>query len=243
MPLKIMVVDNESLSLKVMRSLAVPLGHTVLTFDDSPEAIQQAERQRFNVAFVGLPRPDGLELAHRIATLQPGNETTVVMLSAMDDVEMLRKAFGAGATFVLPKPITANRILPMLAAMQSPDWKTTSHASRLPFVTEVNCSWGGRDYVLRSMNISETGMLLQSSQEVAVGQELSMKFKIAEVRASLNVRAFIVRKQEPDRVATEFIDLSPEDQNAIQLCVMGRLKQRAPLRDLADFTPDRLFNS
>jgi hypothetical protein len=93
------------------------------------------------------------------------------------------------------------------------------------------------------MNISETGMLLQSSHDVEVGQEISMKFKIAEVRASLNVRAFIVRKQGHDLVATEFIDLSPEDQNAIQLCVMGRLKQRAPLRDLADFHPDRLFNS
>ena len=45
MSLKIMVVDAEPLSLKVMRSVAVPLGHTVLTLDDSQEANQLAEKQ------------------------------------------------------------------------------------------------------------------------------------------------------------------------------------------------------
>lgn len=242
MSLKIMVVDDEPLTLRVMRSLAVPLGHTVLTFDDSQEANQQLEKQRFDVVFVGMPRPDGLELARQIGNSQPSSKTIVVMLSATDDVEMLRKAFAAGAKFVLPKPIAAARIIPMLNSMESPDWKTSSHAARLPLFTEVNCNWGGRDFPMRSMNISETGMLLQSQHDVEVGQEVSLVFKLAEVRAFLNVRARTVRKQGTDRVAVEFIDLAPEDQNAIQLCVMGRLKQPTPPRVVTDFRPRRIYN-
>ncbi len=65
MSLKIMVVDDEPQSSKLIRSLAAPLDHTVLTFEDSQAAGQRAENQRFDVAFVGMgtPKLDGLELA------------------------------------------------------------------------------------------------------------------------------------------------------------------------------------
>ena len=242
MPLKIMVVDDEPLSLKVMRSLAVPLGHTVLTLTDSQEAGQQAEKEQFDVVFVGMPRPDGLDLARRMRNSQPNGETTVVMLSATDDIEMLRKAFGAGVTFVLPKPIAAARIIPMLNAMESPGWKARRHAARLPLFTEVKCKSGDQDFPMRSLNISETGMLLQSSHDAEVGQEVSLEFKIAEVRASLNVCARVIRREKTERVGIEFIGLAPEDINAIQLYVMGRLKEHNPQRDLSGFRMRRLFN-
>jgi PilZ domain len=164
-----------------------------------------------------------------------------VMLSATDDIEMLRKAFGADVSFVLPKPIAAARIIPMLTAMESPKWKATLHAARLRLLTDVIGKWGDRDFPMRSMNISETGMLLQSSHEVEVGQEVLLEFKIAEVRASLSVRARIVRKEGTERVAVEFIGLAPEDRNAIQLYVMGRLKQPAPPQDLSDSRMRRLL--
>jgi CheY-like chemotaxis protein len=241
--LKIMVVDDEPLSLKVMRSLAVPLGHTVLTLDDSQVANQQVEKQRFDVVFVGMPRPDGLEFARRIRSSQLNGETTIVMLSPTDDIEMTRQAFGAGVTFVLPKPIAAARVIGILTAMASPQWKVRRHAARLPLITDVNCKWGDRNLPMRSVNISESGMLLQSSHAVAVeeGREVSLEFKIAEVRASLNLRARIVRKEGAERVGIEFIGLVPEDQNAIQLYVMGQLKEQTLPRGLQDIQMHRLF--
>jgi CheY-like chemotaxis protein len=242
MSLKIMVVDDEPLSLKVMRTLAVPLGHTVLAFDDSQKANQRLKKQRFDAVFVGMPRPDGLELARQIGISQPSSETIVVMLSATDDVEILREAFAAGAKFVLPKPLVAARIISMLNAMESPEWNTSSHAARLPLFTEVNCNWGGRDFPMRSMNISETGMLLQSPHDLDVDQEVSLEFKLAEVRASLHVRARTIRKQGTDRVAVQFISLAPEDKNAIQLCVMGRLSQATPPRVITDFRTRRIYS-
>jgi CheY-like chemotaxis protein len=237
-----MVVDDEPLSLTVMRSLAVPLGHTVVTSEDSQMATQQAETQRFDVVFMGMPQPDGLEFARRIRSSQLNRETTIVMLSATDDIERLRQAFGAGVTFVLPKPIVAARVIPLLTAMASPQWKVKRHgAVRLPLFTEVNCKWDGRDFPMRSMNISESGMLLQSSHDVDVGQEVSLEFKIAEVRASLNLRARIVRKEGTERVAMEFIGLAPEDQNAIQLYVMGQPKEQTSSPDFSDVQMHRLF--
>jgi DNA-binding response OmpR family regulator len=235
MSLKIMVVDDEPLTLKVLKTLATPLGHMVMTFSDSQGARHQAEKQRFDLVFLGLPRVDGLELAYQFAETDPSCETVVVMLSATDDVEILRKSFGAGARFFLPKPIAAARVLPILRAMEIPGWRTLRHSARLPFLTDVHYKSADGDLSMRSLNISETGMLLQSLHDVEVGQEVSLEFKIVEFRALLNVRARIVRKEGKDRVAVEFIDLAPEDQNAIQLCVMGRVKHSASALDYANF--------
>jgi CheY-like chemotaxis protein len=228
MSLKIMIVDDEPVSLKLMRSLAATLNHTVLTFDDSQNAGQRAEKQRFDVVFVGMRMPElgGLELARRIRNSQPNRETTIVMLSATEDIESLRKAFGEGADLVLTKPVSAGRLRPMLAAMDSPGWKNKRRTARLPLFTEVNCMWDDRQFPLRSVNISESGMLLQPSLDVDVGQEVSLEFTITEVRASVNVCARIVRKEGMERVAMEFIGLAPEDQNVIQLYVLGHLVNR-----------------
>jgi hypothetical protein len=69
-----------------------------------------------------------------------------------------------------------------------------------------------------------------------------LEFKIAEVRASLSVLARIVRKEGNERIGIAFIGLAPEDLNAIQLYVMGRLKDLTPPRDLSGIGMHRLFS-
>lgn len=234
MSLKIMIVDDEPVSLQLMRSLAAPLGHTVFPFNDRQVAWQRAEKQRFDAIFVGMSaaQPDGFELTRRIRNSPLNRETALVILSATDEIEFFRKAFGEGADLVLTKPLTASRLRPMLASLEGNAWKGRRHAVRLPLFTEVTCKWGDRQLPLRSLNISEGGMLLQPAPELEVGQEVSLEFKIAEVRASLNVRARIVRKVGTEQVAVEFSGLAPEEKNAIQLYVMGHLTEQTPAKEL-----------
>jgi CheY-like chemotaxis protein len=242
MPLKIMVVDDEPKTTQLMRSLATPLGHTVMPFGDYRTAGQKGETQRFDVAFVGMRLPElgGLELARRIRNSQPNRETTIVMLSATENIDSLRRAFGEGADLVLAEPVSAARLRTMLAAIDSPRWKGR-HAARLPLFTEVNCTWDGWQFPLRGMNISESGMLLQPSLDMDVGQEVSLEFKIAEIRASLNVRARIIRKEGNERVAVEFVGLASEDQNAIQVYVTGHLESLKP-RETLNLAPQWTFD-
>ena len=229
MSLKIMIAD-EPKTTQFMRSLATPLGHIVLPFGDYQAAAQRGETQRFDVAFVGMRSPElgGLELAYRIRNSQPNRETVIVMLSDSDDVASLRQAFGKGADLVLTKPIPADRLRRILAAMDLREWKNRRHAARLPLFTEVTCTWKEQKFRLRSMNISESGMLLQPSIEAEVGQEIALDFMIAEVNASLSVQARIVRKEGAERAAVEFHGLTPESQNAIPLYVTGHLESLKP---------------
>jgi CheY-like chemotaxis protein len=234
MSLKIMVVDDEPVSLTLVRSLSAGSGHIVFGFQDCQEAGLRAEKQRFDVAFVGMrqPQTDGLELARRIRNSQLNRETAIIMLSKNDDVGSLRQAFGEGADFVLVKPLTGGRLRPILAAMDSPGWKDRRRAARLPLFTDVFCVYDECQFRLRSANISESGMLLQPSIDCEIGQQVRLEFKIPEGGASLNVSARIVRKEGNERIGVAFGDLAVEDRNAIQLYVMGRLKDLTPKRDL-----------
>ena len=234
MSLKIMIVDDEPVTLQLMRSVAAPLDHTVLAFNDRKTAGERAEKQRFDAVFVGVStgQPDGLELAHRIRNSQLNRESAIIVLSATDDIEVFRRAFGEGADLVLTKPLTAGRLRPMLASLECQAWKGRRHSVRLPLFTEVTCKCGDRPFPLRSLNISEGGMLLQPSTDLEVGQEVSLEFKIAEARAALNVRARIVRKVGTEQVGVQFTDLVPEEKNAIQLYVMGHLHGETPAKEL-----------
>ncbi len=141
----------------------------------------------------------------------------------------------------MSKPIAPARVSSLLTAMENSKWKDKRHSARLPLWASVICKWAEKQVTLRSINISETGMLLEPSIDPPVGQEVSLEFKIAEVRASINVRAKAVRKEGTERVAVQFIDLSPEDLNAIQVYIVGRLKEQTPPRPTRRAKPARLW--
>ena len=54
MSLRVMVVDTDPTSLKLIRSLASELGHAVFVSEDYEAAGQRGESQRFDVVFLGM---------------------------------------------------------------------------------------------------------------------------------------------------------------------------------------------
>jgi CheY-like chemotaxis protein len=241
MPLKILIVDEPE-NLKVIRSLTNVLGHYVQTFNDAQTAGEWAQTHRIDVAFVGMRQ--GLELVQAIRSATPNHETAIVMLDATDNIDYTRKAFGEGADFVLTKAVSPAELRPLLMAMEAPDWKTRRRTARLPIFTDVLCRWDDQHFPLRSINISESGILLQPAVDIAVGQEVELEFKIGEPPVTLDVLARIVRKEGNERVGMAFLGLAPEEQNAVQLYILGRLKNQTTRRDhLSDIGMRRLFRS
>lgn len=243
MSLRILIVDDEPKSAQLMSAVATPLGHMVLPVADYAAAEQKGQTQRIDAAFVGLrlPEGEGFELAHQIRNSQPNQNAIIVMLSTTNDVPSLRKAYSEGADLVLTKPVSADHLRRMLTAMDLPDWKNRRHSARLPLFTDVKCSWGDKQCTVRSMNISESGMLLHPAIEAALGEEVGLELKIAEVRVVLSLRGRIIRKEGSASVGVEFVGLEPEDINAIQIYVTGRLKEPATREDLLKVEPSRLF--
>ncbi len=110
----------------------------------------------------------------------------------------------------------------------------------MPLFSDVKCVWVGQQVSARSLNISETGTLLQPMIDAEVGREIELEFSVADAGATLEVQARIVCKEETRSFAVEFTKLAPEDQNTIRIHVMGRLKDLTPAGDTSDLGIRRL---
>lgn len=244
--MKTMIVDSEAQNGALLRSVAIPLGYTVRSYNYD-EGARTAEQEHFDVIFVGVDSDssEGVDLVGRIRKSGPNRSAVIVMQSTTEDIPTLRKAIGEGADLFLIKPVSGERLGRMLVAF--PEWKDKRHAARLPLVTEVMATCDGQEYPATSLNISESGMLLRSQEvgSLSVGERVRLDFGIRETHSSLSLVARIVRKEATDRAGVAFEDLTPEDINAIHVYVTGRMKDFSrPSADYLDVSRrNRLIRS
>jgi hypothetical protein len=128
----------------------------------------------------------------------------------------MRKGFQAGATFFLGKPLTRERIYHLFNATRGAMMVEQRRHRRFPFRTTVKCGYSGKQLNLQSINLSESGMLLDSSGGMDLGQEFDVEFLVPPGPKPILARARTVRQEPPDHLAIEFVTLRPEDRQALQ---------------------------
>jgi CheY-like chemotaxis protein len=251
MSLKIMVVDDEPDVLKLIKTIVEPWGYEVLALADSREAARRLETDRFDgiVLDILMPYVDGFELVRRARASPLNRGAPVLMITALSDVDTTRKCFALGVTLLLNKPFTYEHIYNLFSAARGSMLQERRRHARLPFCTIVECrsgAIGGKQFRAVSLNLGESGILLESSGGLEVGNEVILEFTLppardagepprkeskissfpepatppAEPRA---IRGKVVRKGSPDRIAVQFVDLTPENRQAIQRYIMGRV--------------------
>jgi DNA-binding NarL/FixJ family response regulator len=104
-PVRVVVVDDHRL---FVDALALLLGHderleVIGTASDGPTAIELAVAGQAEVAVIDvrMPEVDGLETARRLRKRSP--ETSVILVTGMDDPKLAGEAKDAGAVALLTK--------------------------------------------------------------------------------------------------------------------------------------------
>ena len=223
MSLRILAIDDEPDILRAFKTLVEPLGYEVVTIPDSQEAARLLKNEKFVGIFVDaqMPNLDGFELT-RLVRASPINATApIVMITGHDDGETMRRAFKAGVTFFLGKPFTRDRVRGLFNAALGLLLNERRCSPRLPFRATVRCRWQDKEIKATSVNISESGMLLELTDEMPVGLEAEMEFLIPQASEPVRVRAKVARKENPDRVGIRFLSLTPAEKIAIQRYITG----------------------
>ena len=227
MALKIMFVDDEPEILNLFKAMAEPLGTEVLTFADSREAAQQIGKEKFDGVFLDamMPQLDGFELAKLVRASPSNFGTPIVMLTGYNDVETMRKGFQAGVTFFLGKPVSLSRVALIVRTMHAAMLREKRRYARLPFRTMVTCKSGSQLFRSWSINLSEGGMMLEKSPQLAVGKEIDLEFAMPSALEPLRPRAKVVRQVPPDLTAVQFIALKTNELEAIQEYITGQITE------------------
>jgi DNA-binding response OmpR family regulator len=110
--MKILVVEDDSVSSTVLATRLRKLGHTVSTAENGREAWFTFVRMHPRLVITDwmMPEMDGLELTRRIRAEQRPRYTYVIMLTAMGGKEGYLEGMNAGADDFLTKPLDADTL-------------------------------------------------------------------------------------------------------------------------------------
>ena len=111
--LKVLVVDDHPINLKLATALLQKMGHEVHQATNGLEALEQVRAQAFDLVLMDLhmPEMDGLESTQRIRALPaPRGQVPVVVLTANALEEARQDAAGAGASGFLTKPLRVQEL-------------------------------------------------------------------------------------------------------------------------------------
>lgn len=108
----LLVVDDEPKALILLRHLAEPEGHRVLTAERGAEAIAIALREHPDVILldVMMPEMDGFEVCRRLRADPALATVPIILLTALDDRESRLRGLEAGADDFITKPFDATEL-------------------------------------------------------------------------------------------------------------------------------------
>ena len=107
----ILVVDDDEGLLKIYREMLESEGYKVVTASTSKEALNKAEKSRFNLAILDIVLPDvqGDELAREMKMLDEGIE--IIFITGYPEFQSCIDSLDIGVADILLKPLTREEIL------------------------------------------------------------------------------------------------------------------------------------
>jgi len=112
--MNILVVDDDSNIRKTLSYCLAAEGYTVIAVSNPADAVEEAKRRSFDLAFVDLKlgEEDGMELISLLGSAS--SWTKVVVITAYASIETAVESMKAGATDFLLKPFSLEDLIRLL---------------------------------------------------------------------------------------------------------------------------------
>jgi signal transduction histidine kinase len=123
----ILIVDDDPIVRALMRATLEVDGYDIIEADDGDEAcaLYETTRPQLLIADVVMPRMDGFTLCRELRSRPQSAYVPILMATGLDDVPSITKAYEAGATDFISKPINwvvlGHRVRYMLRASHAFD--------------------------------------------------------------------------------------------------------------------------
>lgn len=215
-PLKLLIVEDDPLSLELMAEVFSNLKADVCAIGDSRQAAELISKERFDGIFVDLEMPNipGLELARKIRYSPWNRATPIVIVTGHDERSTMKDAFATGATFFLQKPVDRQRLTGLFRTVRGAMLENRRRSVRLAMQTEVTCAVGARNLRGRSWNISRGGMQIEVGG-LKFGETVRVSFRLPGSGAQIDGYGKVAWVKE-DREGIRFTKLSHKNEEDIK---------------------------
>jgi CheY-like chemotaxis protein len=207
---KALVVDDDPVTCELISEVLASTEIEASSHTDGASAALQLRQRKFDAAFldVRMPAPDGIELARQIRSSNLNRKTVIVMITGESEQRFLKRAFEAGANFVLFKPVDRQALLRLLRVVRAPIERERQRFARVNIRRKVSLQSGERRAEGATIDLSWTGMLVEASCVFPVNTQLQFGIQLSAGSPVLRGTARVVRLVGEDRMGLLLEDVS-----------------------------------
>jgi len=154
----ILVVDDEEIIRNILVKLIYAIGYSVLQASNSTQAVSMTRRHKPDLVLLDMIMPgvDSMQVLKTVRGDDDLKDTAIVLISAIDDLDIVASYIEAGADDFLPKPF--NSTLLNLKIRNALERKN----SRLQLQAALQCSEEFCRQLAHDLNNSLTGIIMSA---------------------------------------------------------------------------------
>jgi CheY-like chemotaxis protein len=217
-PSRVLVVDDDPTVCEMIQDILNSAEMETVTHTSSQEAASRLELEKFQAVFldVNMPSPDGLELTRWIRASGLNRTTPIVMITGEDDRTILARAFQAGASFFLFKPIDRHRMLRLIRVAEAPMQREARRYQRVKVSCKVSIELNQEQVSGIALDLSLGGMFVRASRALSVGSIVHVRLELRAGAPTVNLAARVVRSSANSGMGLQLENNGPDQNRKLQ---------------------------
>lgn len=215
-----LVVEDDAASSEMLRQALNAVDIEADGIADGLQAVSLLKTEKFDAVFLrlDLTASDGIDLTRQVRSSGVNRRTPIVAISGGRNHGTMAAAFGAGANFVLFKPVDRGQLASLAHMIKGPVEQERRRFRRVkvrrkvtmtlaaPVSVEVSAPGSATVSNGTTLDLSLNGMMVQSDQTFPVGTVLDLAMELLPENSPVRARGRVTR-----RVAEGFMALEIED--------------------------------
>lgn len=191
----ILVVDDDPLMCELIRDVLESAEIKCRTTFDSEQASILIREEKFDAVFcdVNMPAPDGIAIARQVRASALNRTSPIVMITGENDRGLLSRAFEAGATFVLFKPVDRHRLMRLLRVSEDIIQRESRQFQRVKVNCKVFMQMDHERFVGRTLDMSLNGAMVCAERTFPVGSMIQLDLELTNRKITLSGTAKVMR--------------------------------------------------
>ncbi len=227
MPVKVLIVDDMKNFLDLETSFLKRIDCTIFKALNGLEALRIAKDEKPDIVFLDLEMPvmNGIECCRLIRSDKQIKDTPIVIVTVS---EKEQECYKAGCNSYLRKPINEDIFI---AEIQKFVKVNVRKDQRVEISLPVNVTFKGTKTQGTALNISRSGLLLESREPFAIGTKITVDFSIPDSKQKIKVNSVVVRMikgrtPEYSEFGLNFVKVNEKQQSLLDSFIKEKVQNR-----------------